>query len=215
VITTRVYVTHPDLALAETIEAHPEAEIEVVSDVGTDPRRDAYFFRIDAPDFDAVESSLATDHTVADVALVRETGSRRTYRIQYSDDATLITPAIAERGGLTLETTSYRNGWLLRLQLDGHDTLYDIDEYATRKGISFEVIELKQTAGLGDRSDSGLTAAQIEALVTAHGLGYYADPRDASLEDVADALGISDTAASGRLRRGSARLVEEMLVTEE
>lgn len=214
-ITTRVYVTHPDLALAETIEAHPEAEIEVVSDVGTDPHRDAYFFRIDAPDFDAVESSLATDHTVADFALVRETDSRHTYRIEYSDDAKLITPAIAERGGLTLETTSHREGWMLRLQLDEHDTLYSIDEYSTREGIDLEVIDLKQTNGLDERSDSGLTTAQIEALVTAHGHGYYDDPRDASLQEVANALDISDSAASGRLRRGSARLIEEMLIDEE
>lgn len=214
-ITTRVYVTHPDLALAETIDNHPEATIEVVSDVGTDRRRDAYFFRIDAPDFDAIESSLATDHTVASFSTVRTTNERRTYRIEYSDDAKLITPAIAERGGLTLETKSHRDGWLLWLQLDGHDTLYDIGEFARSEGIDFEVVELKQTGGLEDRSDSGLTAAQIETLVAAYDHGYYEDPRDVSLEDLSDVLGVSDSAVSGRLRRGSARLIEEMLVDEE
>lgn len=214
-ISTRVYVEHPDLALAYTIRSCADVEISVVSDVGTDPQHDVYFFRVESSDFDAVESALEVDHTVADFSSVLEMGTQWTYRIEYADDAKLITPLIAERGGLTLESKSYLNGWLLQLQLEGHDALYDLHEYANERDIRFDVLELKQNDGLEDRFDFGLTASQTEALVAAYRHGYYDDPREISMEELASLLGISGTAVSGRLRRGSARLIEERLVGDE
>lgn len=210
-ISTRVYVEHPDLALTDTIRSLSDGEISVISDVGTDPQHDVYFFRITATDFDDVESALAADHTVDDFSVVFEIGGQRTYRIEYSDDAKLITPAITERGGLTLETTSYLNGWMLQLQLEDHDALYDLDEYARAEGIRFDVLELKQHDELDDRFDFGLTDSQAEALIAAYRHGYYDEPRDASLEELASLLDLSRTATSGRLRRGSATLVEKIL----
>lgn len=210
-ISTRVCVEHPDLALTDTIRSLSDGEISVISDAGTDPQHDVYLFRITARDFDDVESALAADHTVVDFSVVLEIGEQRTYRIEYSDDAKLITPAITERGGLTLETTSYLNGWMLQLQLEDHDALYDLDEYARAEGIRFDVLELKQRGELDDRFDFGLTESQVEALIAAYRHGYYDEPRDASLEELASLLDLSRTATSGRLRRGSATLVEEIL----
>lgn len=214
-ISTRVYVEHPDVALTYTIRSLPDGEISVISDVGTDPQHDVYFFRIEATDFDAVESALETDHTVADFSAVLERGDQRTYRIEYSDDVKLITPLITERGGLTLESKSYLNGWMLLLQLEGHDVLCELDEYAKEEGIRFDVLELKQTDEFDDQFDFGLTASQIETLVAAYRDGYYDEPRDISMEKLASLLGISHTATSGRLRRGSARLIEETLIDED
>ncbi|SDQ56206.1 helix-turn-helix domain-containing protein [Natronobacterium texcoconense] len=213
-ISTRVYVEHPDLALAHAIRSLPEAEISVVSDVGTDPRHSVYYFRIEAADFDAVESTLEADHTVAEFSPVIERAGERTYRIEYSDDAKLITPQISERGGLTLESRSYLNGWLLQLQLEDHDALYDLDEYAREEGLRFDVLEITQNDELEDRSEFGLTPSQTEALVAAYRHGYYDEPRESSVEELADLLEVSRTAVSGRLRRGSAELIEEFLVDE-
>jgi hypothetical protein len=52
-----------------------------------------------------------------------------------------------------------------------------------------------------------MTPAQHEALTTALDAGYYEVPRDATLQDVAGRLDISDSAASARLRRGVAGLL--------
>ncbi|AFZ71926.1 helix-turn-helix domain-containing protein [Natronobacterium gregoryi] len=213
-ISTRVYVEHPDLALVSTIRSVSETEIAVLSDAGTDPHHNVYFFRIEADDFDVVESALEGDHTVADFALVLEFAGQRTYRIEYSDDAKLITPRISERGGLTLESRSYLNGWLLQLQLESHDVLYELDECAREEGIQFDVLEVTQNDELDDRFEFGLTQSQTEALVAAYRHGYYDEPRESSVEELADLLGVSRTAVSGRLRRGSAELIEEFLLVD-
>lgn len=212
VITTKVYAEHPDLALTHTIRSLPEVDIGVVSEAGTDPEHDLYYFWIRASDFDAVEAALAADHTVADASFIVETKDRRTYRIEYSDEAKLVTPAITEIGGLTLESRNRADGWMLHLQLRDHDALYDLDEYARDQGIRLDVLELHQGDERAERVDFGLTEAQREALVGAFVKGYYDEPRESSLEELATLLDITPSAVSGRLRRGSARLVETVLV---
>jgi predicted DNA binding protein len=215
VITTEVYVEHPDLALADTIQSVPDLEVGVVSDAGTDPEHDAYFFWAEAPDFDAVEDALAADHTVAEFASIVETRGRRTYRVEYSEAVTLVSPVLTEVGGLTLESRSHADGWLLRLQLEGHEALYALNEHATEQDIRLDILELHQRDDPDDPATYGLTDSQVEALVAAYVHGYYDEPRETSLEGLASRLGISETAVSGRLRRGSARLVEAVLVDEE
>ncbi len=215
VLSTHVYVEHPDLALAHTIGSLPDVALGVVSDAGTDPDHDVYLFWIDAPDFDALEAALAADHTVADFAVVVEADGQRTYRIEYSDEAKVLTPAIAEIGGLTLSSESHADGWLLHLQLRDHEALYALDEFASKEGIRLEVRELQQDGEFDLDEGFGLTEAQAEALVAAYVHGYFDEPREIDLEGLAALLGISRTAVSGRLRRGAATLVEEIIAEDE
>lgn len=212
VIATRVYVEHPDLALVRTIRSLPEVDVGVVSDAGTDPDHDVHWFWVEAPDFEAFEQALAADHTVASFSAVAGTGRRRTYRIEYSDAAKLLSPAVTAVGGLVLESRSHATGWELRLQLQDHAALDDLDAFAAAEDIRFDVLELRQAEDGGADQEFGLTEPQIEALMTAYLQGYYDEPRETSLAELAALLDISQTAVSGRLRRGSARLVEEVLV---
>jgi len=212
VLSAELYVEHRDMALVPTIRALPEATVRVVSDAGTDPQHDVHYFRIEASDFDDVEAALADDHTVASYSVVFAADHHRIYCIEYSDEVILITPAITDIGGLTLESRSESNGWVLEVQFESHDVLYALSEYASQHGIQLDVIRLDHTAKTYDRRDYGLTEPQREALLAAYVNGYYDDPRRISLEELTEYLGISPTAASGRLRRASARLVEAVLV---
>jgi predicted DNA binding protein len=214
VISTTVYAEHPDLALVPTIRAVRDIDIGVVSEVGTDPDNDAHFFWVEASDFDAVETAFEADHTVESFTSIAGSDSRRTYRIQYSDGAKLISPSVVETGGLVLESRSHANGWILELQLESHETLEELSDFADRQSIQFDVRELRQEDDTETDREFGLTERQAEALVNAHLHGYYDDPRETSLEEIATFLDISQTAVSGRLRRGSARLIEEVLVEE-
>jgi len=214
VIATKLYVEHPDLPLTPTIRSSPDVELGVFSDAGTDPENDVYIFWIEAPDYDAVERSLAADHTVDSYSVLVEGDRRWTVRVEYSDEVTLITPEIVDVGGLTVESRSYSNGWMIHLQLRDHDALFALNEYAKENDIHLDILELHQGEEPEDPREFGLTEAQREALVSAYVQGYYDVPRSTSLEELASTLDISLTAVSGRLRRGSARLVEDILVED-
>lgn len=209
-ISTTVYVEHADLGLAPTIRSLEDARIRVLPEASTDPTQEGYWFWITASDFDAVERTLSADHTVAAFSRLWGSGRRQTYRIRYSERAKLISPAILERDGLMLESKSEREGWLVRLQFPDHGRLYDLYEYATDEGLSVDVREVYQDAFERHR-ELELTESQVEALMAAYEHGYYDEPREISLEELGALLGISPTAVGGRLRRASARLVEQCL----
>lgn len=212
ILSTTVFVEHPDLALVPTIRSLGNVNVGVVSDAGTDPHHGVHFFWVETGDYEAFERALEADHTVDSYAEVASTGERRTYRIEYTDDAKLLTPSVTERGGLVVESHSRETGWVLELELQDHETLYEIDAFAREEGIQFDVLELHQTEDGDADAEFSLTEPQVEALVSAYVHGYYDEPRDISLEGLSEILGISQTAVSGRLRRGSARLIEESLV---
>lgn len=210
-ISTKVYVEHPDLALAPTIRSVHDVDIGVIPDAGTDPEHSVYSFWVEADDFDAVEAALDTDHTVTDYTFVSETANRRTYRLAYSDRAILVSRPIVEMDGLMLDSQSHRSGWLLTLQLPDNSSLDRLRTRANEEGIEVDVIEIHQTVPEDGAADLPLTEAQIEALVSAYEHGYYDEPRETSLEELGSIMGISRTAVSGRLKRASSRLIEERL----
>lgn len=214
-ISTRVFVTHPDLALVPTIQSLQDTDLGVVSDAGTDPHHDAHFFWVESPDFEAFERALEVDHTVDSFSEVTQTESGRAYRITYSDEAKLVTPSVTDAGGLVRKSRSQDDGWMLELQLQNHDALYDINSFAREADVQFDVLELRQTEDADVDSGFPLTEPQIEALMTAYIHGYYDEPRGIFLSGLSDLLGISETAVSGRLRRGSARLIEATLTDSE
>lgn len=59
----------------------------------------------------------------------------------------------------------------------------------------------------GDRPE-GFTQCQVEAVKTAIATGYYESPRTATLEEVAERLGITKSATSQRLNAAERKLVE-------
>jgi len=56
---------------------------------------------------------------------------------------------------------------------------------------------------------SNVSAKQAEAMRLARDRGYFKIPRDATLADIADEMGITSQAASERLRLGMAELTRE------
>lgn len=215
VIETKIYVEHPDLPLADTIRSLGHVDVGVISNAGTDPEHDIYFFWVETDDFELVSAAMAEDHTIDDFTPVTETGDRRTYGIEYSADATLVTPGVVDAGGLTLSATSYLSGWKLHLELPAHDALLSLNEYVTTRGIQLEILELQQHDTPLQETTHDLTESQRAALVGAFIHGYYDDPRRTTQEELAEILGISSSALSGRLRRGSARLIEAYILADE
>ncbi|MUV90441.1 bacterio-opsin activator [Halapricum sp. CBA1109] len=58
---------------------------------------------------------------------------------------------------------------------------------------------------------SDVTEKQWEALEVAHELGHYSTQRGGNLTDIADALGISKSAASQRLRAAEGKIMSAIL----
>ncbi|QLC35382.1 helix-turn-helix domain-containing protein (plasmid) [Halarchaeum sp. CBA1220] len=207
-------VAHSDLALTPTIRAGVADEIRVVSQSGTDPETGLFFFLVTGTDGERFEDALRADHTVRDWTRVSADADTVVYRIAHADGTILLSPMVARLGGLMLEAWSTEQGWAVRLQFPDREVLSELWEYCEAEDITFELRRVFRQEGWTDREPSGLTDAQHEALVTAYECGYFEEPREATLADLAEILGRSTTAVSGRLRRGIGTLVASTLVED-
>jgi predicted DNA binding protein len=207
-----VHVTHPDIVLAPTIRDLDDASIQVVADSSTDPESRLFSFLVSCDDFDAFERALEADQTVAEWHCQARFGRTRIYQLEYAHDIKLVSPKATEVGGLVFEATSSSTGWDLQLQLPERQALADLYDYCERQDIVLDVNQVFSESEFSVDGPTGVTEPQREALVTAFEMGYFKQPREASLDDLATELDISSTAAGGRLRRGMENLVQTTLV---
>ena len=77
-------------------------------------------------------------------------------------------------------------------------------------GLSYDLLSLVHT----DDEDDLLTERQRECLTVALRRGYFEVPRDCTLADVADSLGVDTSTASETIRRGQARVLKQFLVDQ-
>jgi len=209
-VTATIRVHSPDLALTETV-ANAAATIKPVSGAGTAPNLGAYLFTVQADDFDRFEAALGADPTIDSFERVVEYGAEAVYRFEYAPGATVFSVAIADVGGISLDWTNDDTTWTVRVWLPDREALSTLWEYATDRDVAFSLVRVRDHAA-GPGTDGYVTESQREALALAWEMGYFEEPRAATLSEVAAELGISQPAAGGRLRRGIRRIVEATVV---
>lgn len=213
-ITAVVRVEHPDIVLTKTVAHDRSSTVESVLEAGTDPTSGRFFYRIRSSDFHRFEDGLRSDHTIGEFERVIETGDGEAiYSFEYTDEAKVVSPIVSATNGVVLEMENDGTGWILTVWTPDRKNLAPLWNYAERNGVDIELLRVNEYASLGS-TDAGLTDSQREALLVALEAGYFEDPRDATLSDVAAELDISQPAASGLLRRGIKRLVVSSLVDD-
>lgn len=213
-ITAVIRVQHPDLVLTQTVTYDQTATVKPVSEAGTDPQSGKYLYHIHSDDFDRFEEGLQIDHTIADYEQVLRNGEETIYSFEYADQAKLFSPVISVANGVALDMENDGTAWTMTVWIPSRKQLSQLWEYATDNDIEIELKRVNEYTNPLE-TDAGLTENQREALLVALEAGYFEEPRDASLCDVAAELEISQPAASGLLRRGMKRLILSTLPTDK
>jgi predicted DNA binding protein len=209
-----VRVEHPDIVLTGAVRHDGSASVESVSEAGTDPTSGRFFYRVRSSDLDRFEDGLRADHTIGAFERVRETGDGRAiYGVEYADEATVLSPVVSAASGVILDMENAGGAWDLTVWMPERASLARLWDYARGNGIDIELLRVNEYASLG-RTDAGLTDSQREALLVAVEMGYFEEPRNATLGEVAAELDISQPAASGLLRRAIERLVVSALLDD-
>lgn len=210
-----IQLTHPELALTHTVQALPEMTVELDYQIIADPETYYLFFEVAGGDFAAFDAAVEDDPTVDDSTVIIESEAFRVYRMQLLAIEHLVLPKAAELGMRVLHAQAGGGGWQAKLEVPASEALRQFQSYCADKDVRFTVVRLYRTDDEHRDGEFGLTAAQRETLVAAYRAGYFNEPRDASLQEVADQVGISQSAASGRLRRAITALVSTTVVADE
>lgn len=120
--------------------------------------------------------------------------------------------AILERHDCITDVEAVRAGTLVySLLVPGRDTLRDVVSDLRAVGATVTLERVRTEVDGPERSADGvaLTRKQREALASAIEAGYYEQPREASLDDLADELDLSPSGVSQRLNAVERKLVYE------
>lgn len=210
-----ISLSSPDLMLVSTLQAIPDVSIETIYHAAATASVPSLFYsvRCDDTDRERLEDVLADDPSIREATLIDDLETRWIYRMKLTSNQLLVVPRLVELGAAFLHARSTGEAWTIKTRMPDRETLAEFKSFCDESDIGFELQQLYRTAHGEDGAigEHGLTAAQREALVTAYERGYFEEPRRASLRDLGEELDVSSTAVSGRLRRGTALLVEELV----
>ena len=203
-----------DLALAQTHDALPDLEVRVKSIVAEGPLQTMPLIWFGNVARAELEAALEVDDSVEKYKRLLEDNEadESLYRLEYSQRVAETMSVIFEHDGTVLDAQCGGNRWTLRLLFPYHDSLSNAVESLEGRDVS---VDLKRMVEAGRDANlepaTALTDAQEEAISEAYRHGYYDVPRQISLEELADELGISHQALSERLRRANKVLASEQL----
>ena len=213
-ITVTFHVEHERLALVYTLTQLEEIDIEVVTQGTTDPGSSEFPFLVEYADRERLEETFEADPTVEEYRLVEWSDDTGVYYIEHTDETKLVSTAVSNANGFLVHTESERNGWLVRVRLPDRTALNAVWEYAIDNDIRIDIVGIYNNDTTGSGGSYGLTHEQRTALLMAYEKGYFVEPREMSLDELASELELSSTAMSGRLRRGMRNLIAATLATE-
>lgn len=146
------------------------------------------------------------------LAIDRSSEVQCLYRIEWIVGELDVIRGIVDANGAVLEGESTNGHWRLRLRFPDHQNVAAFYRYLTDNAITeFHIESIYELEQRSDRASKPWTPEQREALSVAADRGYFEVPRDGSLESVGEALGISQQAASERVRRGVRNVVYDAL----
>jgi hypothetical protein len=159
--------------------------------------------------------ALAEVETILEYAVSEQTD--RTFAVYVREDMRAydreITDAFGRPGLVTLFPVVYRADGTMELTLVGPTpTIQAAIDEAPEPGVDVRDIGSYRARRIGGQRD--LTGRQAEAVAAAVELGYYEDPRAASVADVGEMLGCAPGTAAEHLRRAE-RTVMQAYVDEE
>lgn len=170
--------------------------------------------------FRAETAALASDGALTDQPMVEDASALVT-----SDHGTLYYAVFdpefsasrlyrnaVTRGGLFLGGRAVDTQFELRMRFPDRDAVARFRDDCASLDIDLSVEAIYESDSGQLAGQFGLSQPQREALLLAVERGYFKVPRQASLADLADVLGVSSQAASERLRRGLDSLVEQTLL---
>lgn len=201
------------LPLATAINEEPDVRLEIERETATIPTMPNMFFWAAGEDVDVFEEALERDPSVAEVRRLSEAGGRVLFWVQVSEDAEVVPyPEWVKLGAEALSGRYYDGQWHNRMRFPDRESLREYREFCEESGIGFSLHRLydadKETAEPRD----GLTDEQREVFRLAYERGFFEIPRQVTLDELGQELGISNQSVSERLHRGYARLVENFVL---
>jgi len=197
--------------LRQSLKRVPDLEIKCENSYASSYVRIQMMVLVETNDNEAFDAAVDEDPTVDGPVVLTETIDRRLYRFDLVDTGATasIMPVLTEVGGVQQSLTATNEGWLNRTQFPNREAFERVYQFCRDHEIGFKFNRIYERSELLGPSTPALTDAQLETLIEAVDSGYLDIPRKSSLDELGQRLGISESAASERFRRGVKNLIQQ------
>ncbi|WP_330632352.1 helix-turn-helix domain-containing protein [Halocatena halophila] len=206
-----------ELGLSETFDSRPSLTITRAQYAVSGARSLFPLVWIDVADTEVFMETLADDASLRSVTRVLETDGRTLWRLYWSDSVESVSELLIDGETILLSGDGTDKEWHLELLFPSRSVLTRVCERCESSGVSYSIDRIRDLQAddprVTEAAPLGLTEEQFVAITTAHELGYFTVPRDVTLDEVADALGVSHQALSERLRRAQFAILEAWINT--
>jgi predicted DNA binding protein len=202
-----------EFALGDALAAHPEVRLELEKVVPTRMQILPFFWAW-GEDLDDFAETVREQSIVESLKAVDSVDDQTLYRVEWTDVITDLGRIIRSADATVLEASGQRDTWQFELRFASHEDVRSLQADCIDHDISLELQRLHSLTELDADGKYDLTPEQRETLLTALEHGYFEEPRDVTLEELAELQGLSPTAVSGRMRRAEAKLIARTLITD-
>lgn len=202
---TRLTVTLPDaLWIGAVSRRHPEVTFEVLAAL---PAGDRGVGLVELSGESALSAVAAMEdaEAVSDVSVVGTTPDEAVIQFETTEPLLLFS---ARESGVPLQPpVTIRDGTATLELTTSRDRLAAMADQLEAMGLDYHVEWIKESVD----PERVLTARQRELVLEAVEAGYYDSPRDCSLTDLADDLGLAASTLSETLHRAEGKIVREFV----
>jgi predicted DNA binding protein len=199
-----------EFLLGKTLGCDLVAHIEMERVVPT-ARQIMPYVWIQGDKFDQFEASLHASGQVKDLKQLDQINGSALYRIDWEAEAGSLIDGIAETEATILEARGKKK-WFFRIRFDSHAKFVKFIKFCRHDNISIKLNRLSTLTDIENPPEFELTDSQQETLFQAVRDGYFEVPRRTTLAEVGSKLGITQQTASENLRRGTNKVLKEVLL---
>jgi hypothetical protein len=206
----RFTVDSTEFPLGSVFERVPGVTVELERVVPTVGSVVPYFW-VRGAGVDDIAAEFSDHPGVRNIQLIDVIDHEYLLRCEWSAEYEGVLSGLVETGVALLSAIGTADRWTFEIRGDDHDSIAEFQRYCLDRGVPVTVTALHSLESLREQSEFGLTDAQREALLLAYERGYFEEPRQTSLAELAAELDISRQALASRLRRGHERLIRSAL----
>jgi len=164
------------------------------------------YFWVRGAETEDIEAAFEQHAGVSNIRLVDSVEDEYLMRAEWKQEYFGILSALAKANVVVLSGIGTKDEWRFEVRGESQEAIVEFREYCQENDIPIAITAVHAMLPIQGEGYE-LTETQREALVLAYERGYFDTPREASLEEIADELGITQQSLSSRLRRGHRRLI--------
>lgn len=168
---------------------------------------------VQCQDFGAFETAVAADPGTKRPEVLSEADTRRLYCVDLTDRGreTNLSKKTNDADGILERAIGTCDGWQCRVRVPDREAAAEIYRFYRSQDIEFTFHRLYEETEWIEGTGPKLTEPQRAVLLEAIECGFLEIPRDSTLDELADRLDISETAASERFRRAVKNLAQRTI----